>query len=190
MNRTSFLTAVLALTAGLAYSSVQAAPSLIGDTVDCGIVPTPFWICTTPTAVVGPGNEFQLTIPASTNFGFDVDLGASSVRIASNRATPFGLGAGETLTLSDLDFAPSAIIVGIANFTSSLVTGMTLSDVTFADHSVTIDLDNNTGWQPGSFVSFDLIVAQVPEPNALLLLSLGLVYLGCTRRPNRVQRCG
>ncbi len=174
-----YATIAIAAIAGV-FSSPSGA-SLLGDTVSCSITPTPFWICTAPTAVVGPGNEFELELPGSpSSFGFFVDLGAFSIAVASNEDNTFGLGANELLTLSSLD--AGGAIIGIANFSSSLVTNIDASDVTFTSDSVTINIDSGAFWSPGSSLSFDLVIQAVPEPGTLGALLIGLAGLGAARR--------
>jgi hypothetical protein len=125
---------------------------------------------------VGAGQEFELEIPAAPNdFGLGVDVGASSIRISSIEDNGFGLGAGELLTLTGLDFSTGGTIVGVANFIQS---GVTLSpnSLSFTANSVSIDLQSF--WAVGSFLSFDLVTAAVPEPATLALLGLGLAGAG------------
>ncbi len=184
MNNTMRLFRHLAALVWLSIGfAVSAQASLIGDTVSCAITPTPFWQCDTPTAVVGAGHEFELFIPTSNDFGFNVDLDASSVTVSSNKQDVFGLGASEFLTLSDLDWVGvNGVIVGITNFSTSAGTMMSISDVTFNEHAVFIDM-NNTSWTSGSFYSFDLATRHsVPEPTTLFLIGFGLAGIGCARK--------
>lgn len=167
--------------ASLAFAaSTPAMAGLVGDTVGCTITPTPFWVCSAPTAVVGAGAEFELHIPGSTNFGFGVDLGSTSIKVASIVNNLFGLGANELLTLSSLD--AGGPITGITNLTISGVTGLNASAITWTGDSITIDLDHGTSWSVGSFVSFDIVTGTVPEPGSLALGGLALAALGWSRR--------
>lgn len=165
----------------LAASVAPATAGLVGDTVGCSITPTPFWVCDSPTAVVGAGVEFELELPSSpSSFGLGVDLGDFSIRIANIEDNAFGLGAGELLTLSGLD--AGGPIIGITNFVASDVSVISPGSISWTDNSVAIDLDSSAFWLVDSFVSFDLITATVPEPGSLLLGGLALAALGWSRQ--------
>lgn len=181
--KTGLLATVAALGLGVAAGAASAA-TLDGDSVGCDIVATVPWTCSSPTAVVGAGAEFTLDLFG--NPRFDVDIGSSSIRLDK---TVVGLftGAGEVVTFSDLDFSPSSVIVGIANFVTTASGGIAESDVTFGDDWVRFDF-NNSSWQVGQYVSFDLItreVAPVPLPAGLPLLLAGVGALGIVRRRAR-----
>ncbi len=181
MRRSQVLKSLVAVLSGLVMAA-PASAGLVGDSVSCSIVPTPFWVCSSPTAVVGAGVEFTLIVPASSDFGLDVDLGDSSIRIGSNRSNTFGLGAGELLTLGSLD--AGAPILGITNLMVSGVSVLSLASITTTADSVTINLNSGATWNVGSFVSFDLVTGpvSVPAPGTLALGGLALAALAWSRR--------
>lgn len=165
----------------LAASMAPATAGLVGDSVGCSITPTPLWVCSAPTAVVGAGVEFELDLPqASSSFGLGVDLGDTSISIANIEDNVFSLGAGELLTLSDLDVGGA--ITGITNFAVFGVTVISPGSISWTGNSVTINLDSGALWSVDSFVSFDLVTATVPEPGSLALGGLALAALGWSRR--------
>jgi hypothetical protein len=74
------------LVAALALALSIAGPanaSLIGQTANCAITPTPLWTCNTASAtVVDPGTEFQLNLNVTPFFSVDLrDRPFSSPRL-------------------------------------------------------------------------------------------------------------
>src|SRR5262245_37659415 len=91
------LAATFAISTATTASHIPTQPSLIGDTVNCSIAPPPsgppVWACTTPSAVVGAGRDFEIDFSlAPASFGFDVNIGPSAIRIFSNEDNTFGVG--------------------------------------------------------------------------------------------------
>ena len=180
MKRTMQLSTV-ALAILLFASSAYAGSSLIGDTVNSDIQPGPdFWFSNPTSAVVGDGFEFELEL---LEFGpqFEVDVGASAILMTwVGFAGGFSLGAGETYTLSDLDWVgePNTFISAI-NLVSD-IPGIDPADVSFTDHSVTIFLAGGVTYFVGDTILME--IKTVPGPASLVVVSgLGLI-VGRKRR--------
>jgi PEP-CTERM motif len=181
----SLVETVVAAAIAVLTAAGPARATLVGDTVGCSVSPTPPLECSSPTAVVGAGPEFELDLlpPFSTSV-FSVDLGASSVRIENIVAnTTLFVPQFNPLTLSSLD--AGGPIIGIANLVVSDVTVFSASSVAWTADSLQIDLGSDANWGVDSFVSFDLVLgptAPIPEPSSIALAALALAGLGLSRR--------
>ena len=168
----------LAVVAALALTPTVAHADLIDDLVAGEIVggPGAFQV-DPPTAIVGPGVEFAIEFLGTP--AFNIDIGAFSVHVFSVFGQPISTGAGEVLVLSDLDgLLGDFEIVGITNFMTNQGPDITESDVTWTDHTISINMGPHT-WDADGFVSFDIV--KVPAPSALALLGVaGLI--GSRRR--------
>ena len=187
--RKTLLAAATVASLGLFAAPAQA--SLIDDSVNCDMANS-FLYCSPGSSVVGAGAEFTVGLD---DFGalFDIDLGAASISMFNvyPTATVFGFSPDFTVILSDLDpLGGSGIIAGIENFVTSEVSDLTLEDISFDAHSVSVNF-NETTWQEDSFISFDLVFAEAPqevsEPAALALLGLGLAGIGLARRKRNAK---
>ena len=176
--------------------AAPAHASLISDTVDCALTSDSAWACGPASGVVGSGPEFDLVLISLGTY-FSVDLDAGSIRLDYNNTGSLQAGAGELLTLSGIAWLgmPAGEIAGIANFLTTAGSGISEDDVATGAHAVLIDL-NQTFWQPGQFLSFDLVTRHttaVPLPTSLHLLlggfaGLALISLLTTSRPDYQTR--
>ena len=176
LRRNLAVVAVLALTPTVAHADLVG--DLFGDEVDGAIIggPGAFQVVP-PTATVGAGIEFTIEFVGTP--AFEVDIGAFSVHVYSVFGQPISTGAGEVLVLSDLDgLLGDFEIIGITNFQTNEGPGISIDDVTFTAHTVSLNMSPNI-WAADGFVSFDLV--KIPAPSALALLGVaGLI--GCRRR--------
>ena len=174
--------AVASLT--LAISPVQA--SLIGDSVDCDIIPNgAFWNCNPTSAIVtDPGAEFSLTLAIFGEF-FSIDIDESSIAMIYSMASGVDLTSGEFVTFSDLNWTdfPGEISGFSLDIFGDM--GITESDISFTADSIGINF-NNTSWDPGDSIVVNLETihsAAVPEPSTILgILSVGGLSLGLKRK--------
>ena len=177
LRRNLAVVAVLALTPTVAHADFIG--DLFGDEVDGAIVggPGAFQVVP-PTAIVGPGIEFVIEFVGTP--AFNVDIGAVSVHVFSVFGAPISTGAGEVLVLSDLNGVLGDFqIIGITNFQTNQGPGISIGDVTWTDHTVSLNMSPNI-WAPDGFVSFDLV--KIPAPSALALMGVAGLIGGRRRR--------
>ncbi len=172
------------------YSSVTLA-SLIGDTITCTLTGARCVRgCLPASAVVGPSQEFELVvgIVISQPTGFVVDIGAGSVTLINTSSEqrifdPLPI----TLIFGSLDDS-TGDIVGVANFTTTDTSGISASDVSFTEHSVTFQLGSSIWAASGGTASFDLVTSPsqvVTEPTSATLLGIAVGVLGLSLWPGK-----
>ncbi len=177
LGRNLALVAVLALTPTVAHADLIG--DLMGDEVDGAIVGGPgAFVVVPPWATVGAGVEFTIEFVGTP--AFEIDIGAVSVHLYSVFGARISTGAGEVLVLSDLDGVLGDFqIIGITNFQTNEGPDITESDVTWTDHTVSLNMSPNI-WEVDGFVSFDLV--KIPAPSALALLGVAGLIGGRRRR--------
>jgi hypothetical protein len=163
--------------------AAAAGPVLTNDSVS-GVLSVPFYNCIltqiTSPAVVGSGVEFTGVVGVDKvchPLAVSVDMGESDLSVTFTGSTNWISNSEPlmTLSLSDLDFTPGAIITGVTATNCAPVGCSSLDPlVTFTDHS--IDLAFRTLASGYSF-AFDITTTDptvVPEPSSLSLLAAGL----------------
>lgn len=171
---------------GLMLCTASAAnASLINDS----ITGTGLFLSPSPgPVVVGGGTEFNITFGTSNNIA--VDIGADTITFMKTAGDLIGLGGGWIYTFSDLHWTddPDAGLGGV-EITSSTLIGFDLSDISFSEHEVIIDLTATDGWGGlSSNGGFTLTLSHdVPEPATLAIFGIGLAGLGFARRRRRIS---
>ncbi len=167
-----WMTAVLGMLGAVFLLPTTANASLIGTTVSCTNVDS-FISCAPPSATVGSGSEFTISIGATT--GWTADIGASSILIEKiGAAGSISDPTARRIRFDDLFTSP----VEIAGFTLSTVgSNLTSSAIAFDAHSVTVNFAS-TAWNLGG--SALITLQTVPIPGAVWLFGSGLLGLAGT----------
>ena len=160
--------------------ALQATASLLGATVTCS--ETAFGACNPASATVDAmGATF---IQYSNAISINVAANGQTITISNVFGGPTNLVNARILTIGGLDFTPMATITGFNLTSSSGVTGLTQSDLSFGTHSVSINFQDVMYAQGGSavFTMVTAAVAPAPEPATLALFGIGLAGIGFARR--------
>ncbi|MXP44592.1 PEPxxWA-CTERM sorting domain-containing protein [Altererythrobacter sediminis] len=158
----------------LAPESAQAATIL--DNVTCAEVGPGAFSCNQASAVVGVGDEFNI----SGFFGIDFSSGILSIRALSS-----GLLGGTVLQFQNLTNPWTS-----ANLLSGSVGNFDSSDVTLTSGILRVDFSNTGTGLVGPFAAGDtftigLVQSAVPEPETWALMLLGFGLVGGAMRSRR-----
>lgn len=192
-----------AMAAILMGMSSGAQATLIGDTVGCSVTDlnpnNPAHSCDVSGAVViSPGAEFEIVADPFGN-AFSIDLDEETITIRHITFSSSGGAATDfELTLSDLHWLlptggidPDGEVLGIQSLTTNIgVAGLSVGDITFDAHSITIDFVGTNfstsllprGIRPEFVIDLRTTHDVISEPGALALFGLGLAGLGFMRR--------
>jgi hypothetical protein len=180
----------LATVAGIALPPGASSAGLIGDAVDLT------WYFPDTSTVVGTSNVpvgagVELSCPAGgpgVCAGFaapaTIDLDAYTITIDEPGSPGYNVGSFNGFVFSSLDLTEGAI-AGIALNTN--ISGLTLGNLSFDAHSVTINLAGLGGGNVGGSDYFTISLTPVPEPEIYVMLAAGLGMMGYVAR-RRKQR--
>jgi PEP-CTERM motif len=108
----------------------------------------------------------------------------SSISFTESCCTSYASDPFNGYVFSNINFADGGSI-GSVTLSDSNMAGLVAGDVSWAGHSITINVQGvsvGSGTSPGMFT---LTVAETPEPSNWLLLGGGLLGLGAVRRFKR-----
>lgn len=173
----------------------SVSATLIGDQIT-GILSTPNanFDVTQPfisPATVGGGVEFsgKGKILSGNEFGIDVDVNAGGFDLSLIAITLFGFGnypSAIRVDLQDLDWVDTpGQIVGLN--TDSLPDGWIIWSSGFGPDSAFVEISKANFVPAGTKASFSFdVIHDIPEPETIALISLGLLAAGLGRRLNRL----
>ena len=177
--------------------TASADMTLIGDTVNAELIlGTSAQETIGPaSAVVGAGPEFTIySFNAKPLFTIDIDKDSIFMKIGN---ASYSTSFMRKLRISDIDWIgdPSAVIDGFTltlgsdwPYSDKVPTGITDSDVTFTDDSLTFDFATGACWLRYNWVRIDLDASSgppvVPIPSSVLLACIGLGYASRKLRKN------
>ena len=175
LQRISSLAVAALFTCGTAVAGQLTGETLQGSYDQGGFSPS-------NQAVVGAGVEFRADFAGIPFFDIDIDDNGL-VTVTDILGGSLGRGAPHLLSFFDVFFSIDPII-GFDLISTSGVSGISQSDLSFTADSFSMQVGSDTRWVTG-----DHFVAQlrfgdgrIPVPATFLLIGLGLAAAGGVRR--------
>lgn len=180
--------------------TASADMTLIGDTVNAELIlgTSAHETISPGSATVGAGPEFTIYSSIGSSL-FTIDISDNSIFMKIGN-TSYSTANKSTLLrnlrISDIDWIgdPSAVIDGFTltlgsdyQYSDKVPEGITASDITFTDDSITFDFAGGAKWSRYNWVRIDLSASSsdspvTPVPSSILLACIGL---GCASRKLR-----